>query len=35
MINVVNKMTTESEISELYELVEVYIQDNKEEIENK
>ena len=35
MINVVNKMTTESEISELYELIEVYIQDNKEEIENK
>ena len=35
MINVVNKMTTESEISKLYELIEVYIQDNKEEIENK
>ncbi|XP_078318419.1 uncharacterized protein LOC144620715 [Crassostrea virginica] len=35
MINVVNKMTTESEISELYELIEVFIQDNKEEIENE
>nr|XP_022316857.1 uncharacterized protein LOC111120436 [Crassostrea virginica] len=35
MINVVNKMTTESEIIELYEVIEVFIQDNKEEIENK
>ena len=35
MINVVNKLTTESEISELYELIEVFIQDNKEEIENE
>ena len=35
MINVVNNMTTESEISELYELIEVFIQNNKEEIENE
>ena len=35
MINVVNKETTESEIIELYESIEVFIQDNKEEIENK
>ena len=32
MINGVNKMTTESEISELYELIEVFIQDNFSEI---
>ena len=35
MINVVNKMTTESEIIELDELIEVFIKDDKEEIENK
>ena len=32
MINGVNKMTTESEISELYELIEIFIQDNFSEI---
>ena len=35
MINVVNEMTTESEIIELYHSIEVFIQGNKEEIENK
>ena len=35
MINVVKKETTESEIIELYKSIEVFIQDNKEEIENK
>ena len=35
MINVVKKETTESEIIELYKSIEVFIQDNKEEIENE
>ena len=32
MIYVVNELTTESEISELYESIEVFIQDNFSEI---